>query len=99
MADSFEPLLTLSPERLAAESARAAEIDAGERAVRRELVGVLLVCWAWIGAGTVCIAWALHATSSTTGTIAMALGLGVGYGGSFFTLVAYYVRGAERGDW
>jgi hypothetical protein len=97
--DAAAPLLCISDERQAAELRRAAALARYGRRLRRELVGVLLICWRWMLLGALCLAWAVHATDAAEAEMAWSLGFGVGYGGSFFTLVAWYVRGAERGDW
>jgi hypothetical protein len=97
--DMATPLLRISEERQAAEVRRAAALARHVRRLRRGLVGVLLICWVWMLLGALCLGWALHATDAAEAEMAWSLGFGVGYGGSFFTLIAWYVRGAERGDW
>ena len=89
-------MLVLPDDRIAAEAKRAEEIGWGERDARRELILLLVACWAWQLLGAALFGWATHIGDEKTGAILMASGLVVGYGGAYFTIVAFYARRAER---
>jgi hypothetical protein len=92
------PLLVLPAGRRDAEARRASEIEAGEERAGRELILLLVLCWGWNLLGALCFGWAAHITDGVLGGRWMLIGLAVGYGGSLFTVIAYHVRRAERGE-
>ncbi|HEX6643263.1 MAG TPA: hypothetical protein VF037_01215 [Gemmatimonadales bacterium] len=92
------PLLVIPKVRIEAEARRAAEIAAGEERARRQLPLLLAACWGWNLLGAVCFGWAAHIDDGFLGDTWMLTGFALGYGGSLFTVIAYYVRRAERGE-
>ena len=95
---STGPLLVIPEWRRELEARRAAEIAEGEERARRELPLLLAACWGWNLLGAACFGWAARIDDGFQGVAWMLTGFAIGYGGSFFTIIAYYVRRAERGE-
>jgi len=92
-------MLELSEPRLRQELANAEMARLQERAWRRFLLSGFLAAVGWVFIGAVIMAASFHTTDPVQGDILFKLSLAVGYGGAFFTILAFYVRGAERGEW
>lgn len=92
------PLLTISEERRRSESERAEAAEKWERQLRRETIALVAICWGWILLGSWCLALSVRTTNMTTSAILERVGPGVGLGGIYFTVLAWFVRRSERGD-
>jgi len=93
------PLVTIPLERQQAELRRAQEREASERLQIRPILVILAVCFLWQLAGAGLMLASAHTTDVRIGNALFAAAFAVGYGGAFFSLVVFYVRGQERGDW
>lgn len=93
------PLLSISPERAAAELRRALEREESERRGGRLLVIAPLSVLAWqlIGAGFLLLS--ARTASPALGELLYHLSFAVGAAGGFFSAMVIYVIGAERGEW
>lgn len=97
----FDPttrLAWVSTERMASELARSTTEDSYDRLLRRELVTLVAICWGWMLLGTFLLLWTAHTTDVEAANKAWALAFGVGYGGTYFSILVYFVRRSERGD-
>ena len=65
----------------------------------RDALVTALLCLFWMGAGVACLLWSFHTTDMAYGRAAFYGGIGLGNGGIIFTLLSFYRRGEERGDW
>ena len=92
-------MIKLSESRIRQELAHAEMARLQEHAGRRVLLAGFLAAVTWILIGAVIMASAFHTTDQVWGDILFKLALAVGYGGAFFTILAFYVRGANRDDW
>lgn len=100
-AADFDPttrLAWVSKERMDSELARSTTEGSYDRMVRRELVALLVICWGWMLLGTFSILWSAHTTDVEAALRARVVAFGVGFGGTYFTILTYFVRRSERGD-
>lgn len=93
------PLLRIPEERQRSELARARLQEQLERTAGRTVLTILAICTGWQLAGAGLMLLSARVTDGIIGQALFATSFAVGYGGAFFTLVYYYVRGQERGDW
>ncbi len=63
------------------------------------MAGTAPACMGWCAIGLFFLAWSFHTTDEMLGRAAFWGGLGVGNGGMIFTLLRYYRKGEDRGDW
>ena len=80
------------------EHERAEAAEKYDRQIRRETVALVVVCWGWILLGSWCLALSVRTPDMLTSQILERVGPGVGFGGIYFTVVAWFVRRSERGD-
>jgi hypothetical protein len=66
---------------------------------RRDVVLTALRCVGWMLLGAFPLAWSFHTTDPVLGRGAFAAGIGIANGGIIFTLLHFYRRGEQRGDW
>ena len=66
---------------------------------RRDAVFTALRCLLWVVLGALPLAWAFHTTDPVYGRAAFVAGIGIANGGVIFTLLGFYRRGEQRGDW
>ena len=92
------PLLTIPEERMRSESDRAQAAEKWERQMRRETIAIVVICWGWILLGSWCLALSVRTTNMEASAILERVGPGVGLGGIYFTVLAWFVRRSERGD-
>jgi hypothetical protein len=85
-------------ERIAMEIRRAEAIRQSHRAHQRFLLKGLAVCFLWTLAGLVLLGLSFHLTNLAYAELCFYLSFAVGYGGMFFTVVGFYVRGRELGE-
>lgn len=82
---------------------RAAQLKASERRAGRDRLRDLLFtigwCFAFMLAGLVLMAFAMHTTDAALGRIFFWSALVVNNGGVMVTLWRAYLRGQDRGDW
>ena len=98
---TFDPatrLAWVSEERVAAELARATSETSYDRQIRRELVALVATCWGWMLLGTSALLWSAHTSSADAATMVWVSAFVIGYGGTYFTIIVYFVRRSERGD-
>ena len=87
-------------ERLAEIAERNRELAAhADRDRRRDTVWTAVRCVLWMLLGAVLLAWSFHTTDPAYGRAAFAAGIGIANGGVIFTLLGFYRRGEQRGDW
>ena len=91
------PSLQALRAEMAARNRRLAEEADGDK--RRDVVLTAVRCLGWMAAGVVCLLWSFHTTDMAYGRAAFFAGLGIGNGGIIFTLLGFYRRGEQRGDW
>ena len=84
-------------EEMAARNRRLAEEADADK--RRDAVLTALCCLLWMALGVACLLWSFHTTDAAYGRAAFYAGLGIGNGGIVFTLLGFYRRGEQRGDW
>jgi hypothetical protein len=81
---------------------RAARLHAIEReasrVARRAYLGVILVCFLWMGLGLYLMGWAFHTTDDGAGRILFLAGVLVGDVGILATVLFAYSR-AQRHGW
>lgn len=94
-----EPLLTIPEERQRRELQNAKAREAAEQQRIRTLVIPLVIFASWQLIGALLILASAHANDVVIGRALFAAAFAVGYGGAFFHLMVYYVRGRERDDW
>lgn len=70
-----------------------------DRDRRWDLARTCLQCFAWAGIGIFGILWSAHTTSLSWGRISFFSGVLVGNAGIIFTILSYWRRGEQRGDW
>lgn len=96
-----EPLRTVTlralREEIAARNRRLAEEADADK--RRDAVLTALRCLMWMALGVACLLWSFHTTDEGYGRAAFGAGIGIGNGGIIFTLLGFYRRGEQRGDW
>ena len=93
--------------RAARRAARLAEIaernrvlaEAADSDKRRDTVWTAVRCALWMLLGAIPLAWSFHTTDVLYGRAAFAAGIGIANGGIIFTLLGFYRRGEQRGDW
>lgn len=93
------PLIRIPEERQRSEVERARLREELGRTAGRTGLTILAICAAWQLAGAGLMLLSARVTDETAGQALFATAFAVGYGGAFFTLVYYYVRGQERGEW
>jgi hypothetical protein len=86
-------------ERIAMETRRTQQIEQGYRSRRWFLFRVGVIYLLWLIAGCVMMGWSFRVRSVRYANLLFELSFAVGYGGMFFTAIAAYVRGRERGEW
>lgn len=91
-------LLSVSEERVRSERERAEAAETYDRQIRHETVAFVLICWGWVLLGSWCVALSARTTDMMASQILERVGPGVGFGGIYFTAVAWFVRRSERGD-
>jgi hypothetical protein len=84
-------------EQMAERNRRLAEEADGDK--RRDALLTALACLGWMLLGLFCLAWSFHTTDPVYGRAAFFAGIGIGNGGIVFTLLGFYRRGEQRGDW
>ncbi len=94
-----QPLLSIPEERKEREQAQAAAREAAENQRVRTVVIPLIIFAVWQLLGALILISSAHAADVRLGQVFFTGGFAVGYGGAFFHLIAYYVRGRERDDW
>jgi hypothetical protein len=96
------PLMTMSRDRLARESLRAAELlaemEADDRLARRRLARYFAAWLACYLAGTMVAFSSMATRSEETAGILLWGGLVVGNVGGFFVWIAWLVSGTNRGE-
>jgi hypothetical protein len=91
-------LLRIPEERLRSEGERADAAEKYDRQVRRETIALVVICWGWILLGAWCLALSVRTPDMMMSQILERVGPGIGFGGIYFTVVAWFVRRSERGD-
>lgn len=91
------PSLRALREEMAARNRRLAEEADADK--RRDAVLTAVRCLMWMVLGVACLLWSFHTTDQAYGRAAFYAGLGIGNGGIVFTLLGFYRRGEQRGDW
>jgi hypothetical protein len=92
-------LLSIPEERQQRELKQAQDREASERQRVRTLVIPLAIFAFWQLLGALFMLMSAHANDEKVGQAYFAAAFAVGYGGAFFSLMVYYVRGRERDDW
>lgn len=92
-------LIRIPEERQRSEVERARLREELERAAGRAGLTILAICAVWQIAGAGLMLLSARLTDANAGQALFATAFAVGYGGAFFTLVYYDVRGKERGEW
>lgn len=93
------PLIRIPEERQRSELERARLREDLERTGGRTGLTVFAIWAGWQLAGVALMLLSARVADPLAGQALFATAFAVGYGGAFFTLVYYYVRGQERGDW
>lgn len=93
------PLLSIPEERQRREAQQAEAREVSERLrIRTVLVPLFIFAfWQVVGAGFMLAS--AHVADARMGQAYFSAAFAVGYGGAFFHLMVYYVRGRERDDW
>ncbi len=92
------PLLVIPEERRARELRRAQERELLEGSSGRPVWICLLILVAWQLIGAALMLASFNVSQRRIADVLFSASFAVGYGGAFFSLIAYYVRGRDRGD-
>lgn len=92
------PLVVIPEERRARELRRAQEREFLEGSSSRPVWICLLLLAAWQLIGAAFMLASFNVVEPRIAEVLFSASFAVGYGGAFFSLIAYYVRCRDRGD-